>query len=168
MIKLKIKVYTNFIIVTTFMGGYAMERIKNLFKDLTGTTIFMFILGVIFTILNILNNTVFKVISDEIINTTNSLAFSSENASMFGMFGVSDMFYGIKKASRSSILVVSNILGWYVSIVIGKFCNSFKPISVMWIDLKSDNWLAFAIMIYNGIDLSFYIYTIYSFVKIIK
>lgn len=141
-----------------------MEKIKNWYNTLTGATKFMFILAIIFSISNIVLITVTAIYSNKMIDASNSLVFSSETASLYAMFGLSNLFDGLKQAYGSAVLIFFNILGYVISVYMGKFFGFFKSTTAILTDIASDGWGYFSIMFYNGMSLFFDILTIFSFI----
>ncbi len=147
--------------------GGIMEKIKDWYNALTGATKFMFILAIIFTTANILLIAIITINSNEIIDASNSSVFSQEKSSLFAMFGLNDLFSGLKQGFRSAVLIVFNALGYYISLYIGKLLGFFKSYIELFTDILLDGWGYFAIMLYNVASLFFDILTITSFITAI-
>lgn len=167
MVKLEIEKSPRGWLVNT-LGGTVMEKIKNWYNTLTGATKFMFILAIIFTIANISLIIVIESNTNKIIDTSNYFIFSSDRASLFAMFGLSNLFDGLKQGVKCAVIILFNIFGYYISVCIGKFFGFFKSITEMLTDIALDGWGYFSILLYDALSLFFDILTVASFITAIK
>lgn len=145
-----------------------MEKFKSWYNALTDATKYMFLLAMIFTITNIVLIIVSGIYSDKIIDISNTTVFSQKNATIYEVFGLNSLFAGLKHGVECAVLIVINIIGYYFSYWIGKFCGFFKSLIEMLTDIKSDGWGYFTILIYDCISVLFDTVTIMSLINIIE
>lgn len=141
-----------------------IEIIKEWYAKLSGATKFIFILCILFTVINSILIAVLALKSNEVTGTINSFYFTSDKQTLFSMFGLSDLFDGFKLKKSNIVVLLFNIGGYYISYCIGKIFGFFKSITEMLTDIKNDGWGYFSIMFYNAISLFFDIVTITSFI----
>ena len=143
-----------------------MEKLKRYFAGLSGAVKFMFILCILFTVVSILLTAILLVKSEDAKAIIDSSQVLSEQSDFVYMLFPNDLLSSIKQVMRLCITLIFNIVGYYISYVVGKFFGFFKSMAEIWADIENDGRIYYVLVFYNLLSLFFDISTICSFVII--
>ena len=134
------------------------------YSQLTGATKFIIVLAGLLLVSNILLNIAMKNDASKAIEAVNSNVFSQENAEIYEMVELGDLFYGMKQAFQSAIQIIFTYIGCVISFWIGKLFGAFKSLAELLTDIASDGIGFYALLIYDVIGMFLDIQSIASLI----